>query len=87
MGAKKNTRALPSFTGRNVPLKEIAQASGIPVAALRRGLRDGTLDFGYVLRSDSGEQFRYYCPDKLVWDRLGYYNPKSSQVAEPDGDD
>ena len=87
MGAKKNARALPRFTGRNVSVQEIAQTSGIPAAAIKRGLRDGTLDFGYALRSESGEQFRYYCPDKLVWDRLGYYNPKSSQVAEPDGDD
>lgn len=77
MGAKKNARALPRFTGRNVPLKEIALASGIAVAAIRRGLRDGTLDFGYVLRSESGEQFRYYCPDKLVWERLGYFSPEA----------
>ncbi len=81
MGAKKNARALPRFTGRDVPVKEIAQASGITADAIKRGLRDGTLDFGYVLPSESGEQLRYYCPDQLVWDRLGYYTPKSAQAA------
>ena len=77
----------PCFTGRDVPISEIAKATGKGAEFLKRGLREGIFDFGYAVKSESGNVYRYFCPDKLVWDRLGYYNPKSSQAAEPDGDD
>lgn len=38
MAAKKNVAVTPAFTGRNVSLSEISQASGIGVATLKRGL-------------------------------------------------
>ena len=38
MAAKKKADN-PAFTGRNVALTEIAQTSGISVAALKQGLR------------------------------------------------
>lgn len=37
----------PAFTGRNVPLAEIARATGKSVKFIKRGLKLGTLDFGY----------------------------------------
>ena len=40
MAAKKKADN-PAFTGRNVALTEIAQTSGISVAALKQGLREG----------------------------------------------
>ena len=38
MAAKKNVTVTPAFTGRNVSLSEISQASGIGIATLKRGL-------------------------------------------------
>ena len=46
MAAKKNVAVIPVFTGKNVPLPEIVQASGIGKATIKNGLRDGVLDFG-----------------------------------------
>ena len=34
MAAKKNVAVTPAFTGRNVSLSEISQASGIGIATL-----------------------------------------------------
>ena len=75
MAAKKNVAVTPAFTGRNVSLSEISQASGVGVSTLRRGLREGFFDFGYVIRSEKGEQHRYYCPDRVVYLKTGYFNP------------
>ncbi|MBQ8965901.1 hypothetical protein [Ruminococcus sp.] len=82
MAAKKTSSVTPAFTGRNVPLSEISQASGIGMSTLRRGLREGFFDFGYVIRSEKGEQHRFYCPDRLVYLKTGYYNPKPEQINE-----
>ena len=38
MAAKKNVAVTPAFTGRNVSLSEISQASGIGIATLKKGL-------------------------------------------------
>lgn len=84
MAAKKNMAVTPAFTGRNVPLSEISQASGIGEGTLRRGLRDGFFDFGYAIRSEKGEQYRFYCPDKLVWEKLGYFNPEPAKPENAD---
>lgn len=65
----------PTFTGRDVPISELAQATGKSAEFLKRGLREGIFDFGYVMKSESGNQYRYFCPDKLVWEKLGYFNP------------
>ena len=74
MAAKKKADN-PAFTGRNVALTEIAQTSGISVAALKQGLREGALDFGYAIPCGKGDQHRYYCPDRLVYLKTGYFNP------------
>lgn len=51
MAAKKTTAVIPVFTGRNVTLPEIVQASGIGKATIKHGLRDGVLSayVGFVL--------------------------------------
>jgi hypothetical protein len=77
MAASKT--AVPVFKGRNVPLSEIAQASGIGMATIKRGLRDGVLDFGYAVPFGDSDQYRYYCPDKLVYEKLGYFNLKPDE--------
>ena len=78
--AAKKKADNPAFTGRNVALTEIAQTSGISVAALKQGLREGALDFGYAIPCGEGKMYRYYCPDKQVWEKLGYYK----QDADPE---
>ena len=67
MAAKKNVAVTPAFTGRNVSLSEISQASGIGIATLKKGLIAGAVDFGYAIPCGKGDQHRYYCPDRLVY--------------------
>ena len=63
------------FTGRNVALSEISKASGIGVATLKKALIAGAVDFGYAIPCGEGKQYRYYCPDRLVYLKTGYFNP------------
>ena len=66
--------AYPCFTARNVPISELAEVIGRSQEFLKIGLRQGVFDFGYAVKSESGSQYSYYCPDKLVWEKLGYFN-------------
>lgn len=79
MASTKKTNIL-SFTGRNVPLNEIAKATGKSVQYLARGLREEKFDFGVAMKSENGEKYSYFCPDKLVWEKLGYFNPDAKPV-------
>ena len=81
MAAKKNTD-IPAFTGRDVPISELAQATGKSAYFLKRGLREGIFDFGYAMKSESGNQYRYFCPDKLVWEKLGYFNHEPDKHSD-----
>ena len=67
--AAKKKAVIPVFT---VALSEISQASGIGIATIKHGLRDGVLDFGYAIPCGESNQYRYYCPDKLVYEKIGY---------------
>ena len=70
MSEQKST---PCFTGRNVPISEIAKASGKEPQFIRIGLQKGILKFGFAMRKDNSSEYNYYCPDKLVWEQLGYF--------------
>ena len=52
----------PKFTGRNVPITEIAKAIG--------------KDVGYAMKLDKSSEYNYYCPDKKVWEETGYFRDK-----------
>ena len=39
---------LPNFTGRNVPITEIAKATGKDRHYIRYGLQNGIFNFGYA---------------------------------------
>ena len=41
---------LPAFTGRNVPIKEIAKAMGKDAQYVRVGIQQGVLKFGVAIR-------------------------------------
>lgn len=66
----------PTFTGKNVPITEIAKAIGKDAQYIRIGLQQGILNFGYAMRKDKSSEYNYYCPDKKVWEETGYFNGK-----------
>ena len=65
---------LPAFTGRNVPIKEIASAIGKDAQYVRLGLQQGILKFGAAIQVGHSNEYSYYCPDKRVWTETGYCN-------------
>ena len=64
---------LPHFTGRNVPISEIASATGKDPQYLRIGLQKGIFHFGYAFKKENSTEYNYFCPDKKVWEELGYF--------------
>lgn len=32
------------------------------------------MHFGFAFRKDGAKNYTYYCPDKLVWEELEYFN-------------
>ena len=68
---------LPAFTGRNVQIKEIANAIGKDAQYVRLGLQQGILKFGTAIKVGDSTEYSYYCPDKRVWEETGYFNEKA----------
>lgn len=66
---------LPKFTGRNVPIAEIAAAMHKDAQYVRIGLQQGILKFGYAIKADNSSEYNYYCPDRKVWEEIGYFQP------------
>lgn len=71
---------LPTFTGRNVPIAEIAKAIGKDAQYVRVGLQQGILKFGYALKLETSNEFNYYCPDRKVWEETGYFRSEKMAV-------
>ena len=68
---------LPAFTGRNVPIKEIASAIGKDAQYVRLGLQQEILKFGAAIKVGNSNEYSYYCPDKRVWEETGYFNEEA----------
>ena len=66
----------PKFTGHNVPIAEIARATGKNPQFIRIGLQRGILPFGIAMKNEGSSEYTYYCSDKLVWEATGYFNDK-----------
>ncbi len=64
----------PQFTGRNVPIAEIAKAIGKDAQYIRIGIQQGILKFGTAMKVGDSIEYSYYCPDKKVWEETGYFN-------------
>ena len=64
---------LPAFTGRNVSIKEIAKARGKDDQDVRVGIQQGVLRFGVAIKMEDSNEYNYYCPDKKVWEKTGYF--------------
>lgn len=73
MGEVNYQIELPSFTGRNVPIAEIAKAIGKDAQYVRVGLQKGILKFGYAFKMENSSAYNYFCPDKKVWEEIGYF--------------
>ena len=69
---------LPKFTGRNVPITEIAKAIGKDAQYVRIGLQQGILKVGYAIKLENSSEYNYYCPDKKVWEETGYFKEKQA---------
>ncbi len=67
------TTAVPKFTGRNVPIIEIAKATGKDPQFIRIGLQKRIFKFGYAFKNNNSSEYNYFCPDKQVWEELGYF--------------
>ena len=65
---------LPPFTGRNVPITEIAKAIGKDAHYVRIGIQQGILKFGVAMKMGDSNEFSYYCSDRKVWEETGYFN-------------
>lgn len=77
MNEKKTFVELPNFTGRNVPITEIAKAIGKDAQYVRIGLQQGILKFGCAMKLENSSEFNHYCPDKKVWEETGYFRDPS----------
>lgn len=73
---------LPAFTGRNVPIKEIAKAMGKDAQYVRVGIQQGILKFGVAIKLEDSNEYNYYCPDKKVWEEIGYFRSVSEAVQK-----
>lgn len=73
MNGEKYFVELPPFTGRNVPVTEIAKAMGKDAQYVRVGLQKGILKFGVAVRLENSSEYNYYCPDRKVWEEIGYF--------------
>lgn len=80
------TNSLPAFTGRNVPIKEIAQATGKDPQYIRIDLQKGIFRFGYAFKKEGSSEYNYLCPDKKVWEDLGYFRAET-EVSDAGNDD
>ena len=69
----------PPFTGRNVPITEIAAAMHKDAQYVRIGLQQGILKFGYAIKLENSNEYNYYCPDRKVWEEIGYFQPETAE--------
>lgn len=69
----ENNNATPKFTGRNVSINELSQAMGKSQQFIRVGLQRGFLKFGTAFKINDSTEYCYYCPDKKVWEEIGYF--------------
>lgn len=72
----------PPFTGRNVPLEEISEATGLSLNDLHTAIRDGKFEFAVVI--GNSVKNRIYCSDKKVWEEIGYFKSEITEELFPE---
>ena len=78
----KSNTGIPPFTGRNVPIKEIAKAIGKSEQYIRTAIKQGYFTFGTAVMLRGSTKYTYYCPDRKVWEETGYFNYDSVTEKE-----
>ena len=58
---------LPPFTGRNVPITEIAKAIGKDAHYVRIGIQQGILKFGVAMKMGDSNEFSPHRPSAGWW--------------------
>ena len=61
MVERQTYTAMPAFTGRNVPVTEIAKAMHKDAQYVKVGLQQGAFKFGYAIKLDGSNEYNYYC--------------------------
>ena len=56
MVERQTYTAMPAFTGRNVPVTEIAKAMHKDAQYVRVGLQQGAFKFGYAIKLDGSNE-------------------------------
>lgn len=79
---KKLYVELPPFSGRNVPIAEIAKAIGKDAHYIRLGIQQGILKFGVAMKMEKSNEYSYYCSDRKVWEETGYFNYGLAQTKK-----
>ena len=77
MEDKKLYVELPRFTGRNVPITEVAESIHKDAQFVRIGIQQGIFKFGYAMKKENSSEYNYYCPDRKVWEEIGYFSPEA----------
>ena len=77
MEDKKLYVELPRFTGRNVPITEVAEVMHKDAQFVRIGIQQGIFKFGYAMKKENSSEYNYYCPDRKVWEEIGYFSPEA----------
>ena len=80
---KKLYVELPPFSGRNVPIAEIAKAIGKDAHYIRLGIQQGILKFGVAMKMEQSNAYGYYCSDRKVWEETGYFNYELTKEKVP----
>ena len=44
------------------------------------GIQKGIFNFGYALKREGSSEYNYLCPDKKVWEELGYFKDVSTDT-------
>ena len=75
---ERKTETTPCFTGRNVPVNELAKALGVSAQTVRVEIQQKVLPFTAFKREGS-RSFCYICPDKTVFEFCGYFRDVSAK--------
>lgn len=76
---KKIYYELPKFSGRNVPVKEVARLMGKDQQFIRQGIIKGLLPIGTAFKKNTtndfntveSSQYDFYISPKLLWEYTG----------------
>ena len=88
-GNSKYLYELPDFSGKNVPVKEVARLMGKDQQFIRQGIINGKLPIGIAFKKNivdqktykekESSQYDFYISPKLLWEYTGIIYCENSQ--------